>query len=108
MQHLLLAPTLMFIGPDVSVSLEMILHFFSGSGTVPPCGFPPGKPVLQFNNEDVYLTASTCALELTIPTRYEDYSMFKERLNQAFTMHGGFGKIISIDLDATCITELTV
>ena len=77
---------------ETSVSLEMILHFFCGTTSVPPCGFPPGKPTLHFNNTDVYPTASTCALELTLPTKYCDYETFKFRLNQAFTLHGGFGK----------------
>ena len=70
----------------------MILPFFCGATTVPPCGFPPGKPTLHFNHNDVYPTASTCVLELTRPTQYTDYNTFKFRLNQAFTMHGGFGK----------------
>lgn len=71
-----------------SVSIEMILHF-CGATTV-----PPGKPTLHVNHNDIYATASTCALELTLPTQNTDYKAFKFRLNQAFTMHNGFGELI--------------
>ena len=36
-------------------------------------------------------TASTCALQLTLPTCYPEYVAFKRALDTAFTMHGGFG-----------------
>jgi hypothetical protein len=76
-----------------SVSIAMIMNFFCGSESVPPCGFPPGKPVLSFNAQNPYPTASTCAIELTLPTRYAVYQEFKEKLDQAFKMHGGFGLV---------------
>lgn len=65
----------------------MILHFFCGATVLPRAG----KPIPHFN-DDVYPTASTCALEMTLPTRYNDYKEFKYRLDQVFTMHRGFGK----------------
>ena len=73
------------------VSIGMILNFFTGAESIPPCGFPPGKPVLSFNSSNPYPTASTCALELTLPTKYDDYQEFKSKMDQAFSMHGGFG-----------------
>ena len=74
-----------------AVSIGMILNLFTGSESIPPCGFPPGKPVLSFNSSNPYPTASTCALELTLPTKYDDYQEFKSKMDQAFSMHGGFG-----------------
>ena len=75
------------------VSIPMIINFFSGSESVPPCGFPPGKPVLSFNNQNPYPTASICAIELTLPTKYTVYQEFKQKLDQVFKMHGGFGLV---------------
>ena len=77
---------------EISVSLGQVLNFFSGAYTIPPCGYPGKKPTLKFNEDDVFPTASTCAIHLTLPTKYEDYETFKSKLDMAFTMHGGFGK----------------
>ncbi len=74
------------------VTLSLVLSFFSGSEVIPPQGFP-NKPTLNFNADDPFPTASTCAIELTLPTKYSDgYSNFKRMMNIAFTCHGGFGK----------------
>ena len=64
--------------------------FFSGSSEVPPMGFPH-DPAINFSNTSKYPTSSTCALELTLPTMHEIYKDFKESLDTAFIMHGGFG-----------------
>lgn len=70
----------------------MILAFFTGTDTVPPLGF--NKSVtLNFNPSIPYPTASTCALELTLPTKYSDFDEFKKNLDVGFTMHGGFGLV---------------
>ena len=60
---------------------------------VPPQGFDP-KLTLRFNSENMLPTASTCALELCLPTRYyNDYTTFSEKLTLGFTSHGGFGLV---------------
>ncbi len=74
-----------------SVSLSTVLNFFSGADDIPPGGFPL-PPAINFNSRNIYPTASTCAVELTLPTQYhDDYDLFKEKLDTAFTCHGGFG-----------------
>ena len=67
----------------------MILAFFTGSDSIPPGGF--NGVFINFNNENPYPTASTCGLELTLPTKYDKYDYFKKSLDVAFSMHGGFG-----------------
>lgn len=75
------------------LSLENVLNFFTGSEVVPPQGFDP-KPTLLFNSENIFPTASTCAIELCLPTRYYDnYTAFCEKLTLGFTSHGGFGLV---------------
>ena len=71
------------------VSLKMILAFFTGADSVPPTGY--GKVVLNFSSTSPYPLASTCALELTLPTKYKQYIDFKKSLDIAFNMYGGFG-----------------
>ena len=71
------------------VSLKMILAFFTGADSIPPIGY--NKVTMSFNGDNPYPTASTCGLELTLPTKYDEYGDFKRSLNVAFTMHGGFG-----------------
>lgn len=76
---------------ECAVTLAKILMFATGAEHVTPAGFPH-PPMINFNSENHYATASTCALILTLPTKYyADYDGFKASLNQSFTMHGGFG-----------------
>lgn len=49
------------------VSLENIISFFTGGDCVPPLGFE--SAVLNFNAANPYPTASTCAINLTLPTK---------------------------------------
>ena len=50
------------------------------------------SPVLNFNDDNLYPTASTCALHLTLPTQhYKNYTEFEGALDTAFLYHGGFG-----------------
>ena len=79
----------MFIeSSENKVSLGMILSFFTGVDSVPPSGY--NQVVLNFS-ETPYPTASTCAMELTLPINHDDYAGFKQSLDVAFMMHGGFG-----------------
>ncbi len=73
------------------VSLESILSFFTGSDTVPPLGY--ASVTLSFNKHNIYPTSSTCAVELTLPTIHKDFNTFKEYMDVAMTMHGGFGLV---------------
>lgn len=47
--------------------------------------------MLVFSDDIVYPSASTCAIQLTLPTRYSSYDTFKKALDTGFLMHGGFG-----------------
>jgi len=66
------------------------MYFFSGAFGIPPAGYDV-DPFIYFSDKNLYPTASTCALQLTLPTRYSDYSSFKNALDTGFLMHGGFG-----------------
>ena len=68
----------------------MILSFFSGADDIPPLGFLH-EPEFNFYSHAVYPSSSTRAIQLTLPTRYDDFAEFKIKMDQAFTMHGGFG-----------------
>lgn len=77
-----------------SVTLEMVLSFFTGAEEVPPNGYGPlVQPCLNFNDTQPYPTASTCAIALTLPTKYYDqpYEKFKKIMDTAMLCHGGFG-----------------
>ena len=67
------------------------MTFFTGADDVPPMGYAH-NPVINFNPDSPYPSSSTCALQLTLPTCHLDYNSFKDALNVAFIMHGGFGK----------------
>ena len=73
------------------VSLKTVLAFFTGADCIPPLGYT--SAVLSFNESNPYPTASTCAIQLTLPTKYTDYEQFRHNLEIAFQMHGGFGLI---------------
>ena len=81
---------LVLIGGNYDVTLEDVLAFFTGSGTVPPMGFPMAAS-LHFNEQNPYPTVSTCSLSLTLPTKYSTYSDFKNNFLFAIQNHGGFG-----------------
>ena len=58
-----------------NLSLETVMCFFSGACNVPPAGYDV-DPAIYFSNECNYPTASTCALQLTLPTCYSDFSFY--------------------------------
>lgn len=76
----------MHAGVSQSVSLPMVL---TGADSIPPLGLDHAS--LNFNESNAYPTASTCALELTLPTKHWTYDEFMQHFDVAFTMHGGFG-----------------
>ena len=72
------------------VSLETLLTFFTGAGNIPPLGYE--NVTLQFSSSNLFPTASTCAIELTLPTKYaQHYEGFKKCMNTAILCCGGFG-----------------
>jgi len=79
--------------PVEEITLEDVIVFFSGSDKIPPLGFPR-SPTLNFSQDNLYPTASTCALVLTLPTQYgRQYDSFKDAMTVGFKFHGGFGNI---------------
>ena len=80
------------IGP---ITLEVVLYFFSGAEEIPPMGYGSliSPCVHFFLDEEPYPKASTCAIELKLPTRYHQgpYSLFKEAMDIGMLCHGGFG-----------------
>ena len=73
------------------VSLGHLLSFFTGADYPPPMGFHV-KPELRFNGSNDFPTASTCALQLTLPTKHQA-SQFKQKMIYALLNHGGFGAL---------------
>ncbi|XP_064390717.1 apoptosis-resistant E3 ubiquitin protein ligase 1-like [Halichondria panicea] len=74
-----------------SVSLKTILSFTTGSESVPPIGFDNSLG-LRFNDTNVFPTSSTCALELTLPSKYyNNPEEFKKKMVYGMKNHGGFG-----------------
>ena len=67
-----------------------VLAFFTGTDTLPPLGLEVG-PTLNFSAINVFPTASTCAMILTLLTKYLTYPDFKEKFIYGMTNHGGFG-----------------
>ena len=74
-------------------SLEDVLVFFSGSDRVPPLGFTSCPCLVFLHNDEILPTASTCALELRLPTAHDDYDKFKDAMILGFIGHDGFGGV---------------
>ena len=81
------------VTPDNDVeTLKEVLIFFSGAESVPPTGFPDQPPSLCFI-EGPLPTASTCALELGVPTVHKSYLEFKKAMIIGMMGHSGFGQV---------------
>ena len=78
-------------GGKLDVTLKDVMIFFSGSNEVPAVKFSPA-PSLHFNKDNLYPTASTCSLELVLPSKYYSYKDFKKSMTTGLLCHGGFGK----------------
>ena len=75
----------------MTLGLEDCLAFFTAAEKLPPAGFDR-ECSLTFNPSNIYPTASTCALVLTLPTLYYDtYDTFRNKMLFAFHNNGGFG-----------------
>ena len=80
------------------ITLEVVLTFFTAATEIPTNGYPNHvTPTLKFDHAMPFPTASTCAIELTLPTMYADkvssYPPFKEAMDTALLCHGGFGLV---------------
>ena len=71
----------------LSVTLSTVLSFVTGAEEIPPLGFPHNA-TLGFSETNSYPTASTCAIQLTLPFKYATYEDFRKN---AMMNHGGFG-----------------
>ena len=73
-----------------SIVLHNVLSFFTGAEIIPPLGFEI-TPSLRFS-DSMLPTASTCALQLILPTSYyNNEELFKEKMIYAMLNHDGFG-----------------
>ncbi len=62
-------------GQTIMCELKNVLSFFTGAESIPTLGF--ARVTLTFNSKSIFPTASTCALELTLPTTHHaDYNTF--------------------------------
>ena len=71
-----------------------MLVFFTGTDRVPPLGF--SKPLtvsFLLDEKEMFATASTCDLQLRLPTRYGDYNSFADAMVLSLKGNDGFGGV---------------
>ena len=79
---------------EAGCTLEDVLVFFSGAERIPPCGFGDTSPLLIFLHENQVLpTASTCDLQLRLPTMHADFTKFKDAMVLGIKSNDGFGEV---------------
>ena len=80
---------------EVDCSVKDVLVFFSGSDSIPPCGFEGVTPTMIFLHscDDLFPTASTCDLEFRLPATYGEYQKFKDAMVLGLKGHDGFGGV---------------
>lgn len=73
------------------VSLAKVLSFCTGSEYPPPLGFE--NPItVRFDPNTDWPMASTCAFQLTLPTKFHnDFEKFRDNVVFGVLNHGGFG-----------------
>ena len=76
------------------MSLKNVLPFFTGAEDIPLTGYDT-TPTLMFDHtSNPFITASTCAVQLTLPTIHsDDQAVFDEKVIYALRHHGGFGLV---------------
>lgn len=80
---------LIFADGNEDVKLGQVLYFSTGSKCPPPLGFD--NPIsIHFNPASDFPMASTCALQLILPTKYHDEETLFPRV-YGISNHGGFG-----------------
>ena len=68
----------------MTVSLEDILRFFTGSKVIPIGGLSM-QPRLQLDSKSALPMASACLLSLSLLTKFETYIEFKNSLEFGFS-----------------------
>ena len=83
------------IDGDFNCTLEDILIFFTGAERVPVLGFElvPKLSFLESSPLRLLPTASTCSLELRLPTYHHNYITFKEYMSVGLKGCEGFGGV---------------
>ena len=85
----------MYTAGEVSCTLDDVLVFFSGADRVPPLGFEK-QPSVTFlhDTRSKFATASTCSLELRLPTQYgSHFDKFREAMIMSLMDNDGFGRV---------------
>ena len=79
----------------MSCSLADLLIFASGANQMPLLGFEKPPTIIFVHNKTRILpTASTCDVELRLPTTHgKDYQKFKEVMVMALGGNDGFGGV---------------
>ena len=62
------------------VSLRTIMSFFSGGEDIPPTGFVNEPSILIMFTQQL----PTCAVQLILPTKYNEFAAFKSAMTTAF------------------------
>ena len=81
-----------------AVTLPMALGFFTGAEEMPPLGFPH-EPTLVFSDTNPYPTALTCAIQLTLPTKYNTYAEFRRSMSYAMVVLVYLNHLLCDDLN---------
>ena len=79
-------------GSPKKVVVGDVLRFLTGAPVIPPGGF--GRKIRQlFTSERRYISASTCALDVTLPLHYTSISEFSGMMMEAVISSPGFGQV---------------
>ena len=81
---------------EVECQLKDILIFTSGSDRIPPVGFAKDPFVIfLYSQLDLLPTASTCDIQLRLPTAHKEYDQFQEYMILGIKGHNGFGGVLT-------------
>ena len=79
---------------EIECQLEDIFIFTSGSDKIPPVGFAIDPSVTFLYAPSALLpTASTCDLQLRLPTPHKEYDNFQEYMLLGIKGNDGFGGV---------------
>ena len=81
-----------FLEGSVTVSLEDVLVFFTGSDRKPVTGYSKA-PRLLFSSDTGLATSSICDFSLSLPVVHSNYNGFKDSLVLSLKGHIVFGLI---------------
>lgn len=78
---------------SINCVVEDVLVFFTGADRIPPLGFNKKLTVMfLLNPQDKFATASTCDLQLRLPTGYgSNLSAFVDAMVLSLKGNDGFG-----------------